>query len=195
MVTPVRNRISPLLLIAVMITCGCGGADKGILEGERLTIEPCGDEARVFEPFLCEFDFLTWVQSVDETGLVEMRRGHRQVTESDLLVLQFTALPETQAAWAAAPDQPLPIDDHLIRVSVLLNQRCPKQVQPLVVTSGDLYMDRFDTDTGGRITGWADFDLVDGRAPNDPPVAGKSMRLTFDIEVRHGKPHDIFTRY
>lgn len=194
MVTPVPQRITLALTLVLMSGSGCGEADHAILEGPLLVVDPCREGPRTFAPFSCDFDMISWVRAVEDSGMIEMRRGHRAVTESDLLVLQFNTLAETLAAWAASPETPLAIDDDAIRLSLLLNQRCPRQVQPLVAPAGEVVLDRFETDTGGRIAGRATFDLRDARAPGDAPPAGEAMELRFDLEVRRGLPHDVFTR-
>lgn len=192
MVTPVPQRIIFLLLL--MSWSGCGEADHAFLEAPLLVVDPCRDGPATFAPFSCDFDMLSWIQAVEDSGMIEMRRGHRKLTESDLLVLQFNTLTDTRAAWAQSPETPLAIDDWTIRLSLLLNQRCPRQIQPLVALSGEIVLDRFDTDAGGRISGRATFDLRDARAPDHAPPAGEAMELRFDLEVRRGLPHDVFTR-
>ena len=192
MVTPVPQRL--VFLLILMSWFGCGEADHAFLEGPQLVVDPCRDGPATFAPFSCDFDMVSWVRAVEDFGMIEMRRGHRELTESDLLVLQFTSLNDTLAAWAQSPETPLTIDDETIRLSLLLNQRCPRQVQPLVAPSGVIRLDRFDTDAGGRISGYATFDLHDARAPEDAPPAGETMELRFDLEVRRGLPHEVFTR-
>jgi hypothetical protein len=194
MVTPVPRRFGLLLSLIALSWPGCDEADHAILEGPLLAVDPCRDGPATFSPFSCDFDMVSWVQAVEDAGWIEMRRGYRELTESDLMVLQFNALADTRAAWTQSPETPLVIDDDTIRLSLLLNQRCPRQVQPLVAPSGELVLDRFDIKTGGRISGHAIFDLRDARAADDTPPAGEAMELHFDLEVRRGRPHEVFTR-
>lgn len=188
-----------MCMVALALLAGwvaCADDDSGRLIGDRLTIAPCDDGPRTFEPFRCDFDRLAWIQTLDSAGTLELRRGHRSPSESDLLVLQFTDLATTRAAWNQAPGQPLALDDQTIRISLLLNERCPGQTQPLVARTGLLTLDAFDTEDGGRLTGRADFNLVDARmeAVGDAEVAGTGMHLTFDLGVRRGPPHEAFSR-
>lgn len=186
-------------MVALALLAGlgaCADDDTGRLTGDRLTISPCNDGPRTFEPFRYDFDRLAWIQAIDDAGTLELRQGHRNPNESDLMVLQFTDLPATREAWTQAPDQPLALDDDGIRVSLLLNARCPDQTQPLVARTGTLYLDAFDTGDGGRLTGRAEFDLIDARDQDNPDaeVAGSGMHLFFDLGVRRGAPHEVFSR-
>jgi len=190
-------RILPYTLLATFLVLSCSTDDTGLLVGARLTVDPCrGDAARTFEPFSCEFDRMAWIHLVDEAGSIEMRRGSRTPTTSDLLVLQFADLEGVIADWEADPTLPLAIDNDRIRIALVLNQRCPDQVQSLVVRDGVLILDSLEPRQGGHIAGHATFDLVDDRLdPADPGTpAGPAMDLVFDMTVRHGYPQDAFTR-
>jgi hypothetical protein len=200
MVTPLRSLARRLLLpsaLSCVLLAACGSGDLGVLSGDRLTVDPCrGDASRTFAPVRFEFDRLAWVHPIPSTGSIEMRRGHRATTESDLLLLQFADLPGSLAAWEADREAPLPLDGDAIRLSLVLNARCPDQVQPLVARGGSVRMTAFSPRDGGRIAGQAVFDLVDDRlrdAAGSPP-AGSGMTLDFDLAVRSGRPQDVFTR-
>jgi hypothetical protein len=200
MVTPLRS-LAHSCLIASILACAalaaCEPGDAGILVGERLTVDPCrGDSPRTFAPVRFEFDRLAWVHPIPSTGSIEMRRGHRATTDSDLLLLQFADLEASVDAWAADPEAPLPLDGETIRLSLVLNARCPDQVQPLVARGGTLQLTAFAPRDGGRIAGQALFDLVDDRLRDaaDAPPVGPGMTLDFEVSIHSGRPQDVFTR-
>jgi hypothetical protein len=194
-----EHRRALLRLFIVMIIVGVLQAcaeDTGRLVGDSLTIDPCVDgRAKVIEPLRIGFPFQAWFSLEESVGMIDLRRDHRAATQTDVLVIQFTDLQAAMAAWQESPEDPLPIDDSFIRVSLAMQRTCPDTTTPLVGTDGLLYLNLFDTHVGGRIEGHAVFDLRDGRDLDRLlPPAGSALALEFGMFVRRGRPYEAFTR-
>jgi len=174
-----------LPLLAALCACG---AQEATLTGESLKVSPCRDgKDLVLAPVDLSFNHLVWVRYSDQNGTLELRRGWRQPTASDLVSVEFMDLPLLREAVRQASGQPVAMEG-LARVSLVLSERCPDADQPLVARTGTLVLDRFDLDPGGHIAGSIRFDLRDERQdPSEPPV-GVNLALTFEKELTDKDP-------
>lgn len=183
-----------LTVLAIFLAqTACSPSDHAVLEAASLTVSPCdNDEDRTFAPFRLEANFLRWLQD-DGVGQIEMRTGYRARTLSDTMVLQVLDLDTVSRRWAEDPEVSLPLDDTLLRLSVLLLSTCPDAAQAIVGRGGGVRFTKFDTSVGGHIAGTATFDLVDAR-PKDAAVMATGATLEFEFEVRRGAAYEDYTR-
>jgi hypothetical protein len=181
-----RTALRVLLAALCGLAAACNGGG-GRLFGPTLTMAPCRDSTpRTFAPVDFTFDRVSWTRQ-GALATMQMRRGWRDPTASDLVVLQFSDVAAVKALWEASPDTPFAFDG-LARVALVLNQRCPDAVQPLEARSGTMELVGFDLAVGGFITGTARFDLVDTRAAADAPPAGPDMVLDFHVDLTQKDP-------
>jgi hypothetical protein len=179
----------PLLLAMVLVaaTVACG-SESARLTGDWLVVDPCLDGApRNFQPVKLSFDHLVWVRNSDANAFLEARRGWRDATHSDELVVQFLDLPAVRESFRTAPGTSLPFDG-IVRVTLALGESCPDSLQPLVALTGTLALDDFELGQGGRVSGTVRFDLRDLRADATAEPAGRNLVLTFDKDLNDKDP-------
>jgi hypothetical protein len=180
-----RECFALIMPFLAFVSCS---SQTSLLTGEYLVVSPCvGDEARRFEPLSMTFDSVVWLRNSDENATLELRRGWRDPTISDELILQFLDLPAIRASFDLSPDSEISFDK-LARVTLLLGDTCPASLQPLVALSGTMTLEKFNLAPGGLIVGSVRFDLIDQRADQTAEPVGRNLVLTFAKDLTEKDP-------
>lgn len=181
------NRILPLLVLYA-----CAPDDFARISADKFMVSPCQNhDEKTFSPFRWEADFLRW-HGVDVGGQIEIRKGFRPTTYSDLVVLDISDVATVQKAMKDA--KPVTIGGKDIRLSISLQQTCPDFTQVITATNGEIMFESFDPSLGGKISGHGRFDLIDQRRENNATLA-TNVEFVFSMTVRKGFSYTEFASY
>ena len=181
--------LAALALAGVVSACG---DDRGVIEGQWLSIEGCGDDggARVFEPFRLRMDIFGL-----ERGFGPMYvRGQdgAPATAADSFVVVVDDESALRAWRIDHPGAALPFggEGAAVRGALTLADSCPDSYLPLEAHGGTIIFDSLGHDTGDRVElRMFDFSIRDGRTGE---IVGTGFSGEMDFEVRGGRPYQAF---
>jgi hypothetical protein len=177
-----------VLIIAVLMNFACEPDDKGKIEGQVLSVDPCTDnKEKKFEPFILSGEFFTILPD-DDSAMIVMQDSYQVQTKSNGFYIQVLDIEEIKNKTGSF----IEFDEKTIRANLVPLRDCPDFQIPLMA-SGKAKITDFGIKKGDHVRMDFEFDIVDGRSTDqEKKILGQGFTGYVDFKVKDYHPYQTF---